>query len=313
MTLSTALWRPTSSRCAMSSPRQSNRPAACRPPVRPNVAYADLERLLANQIVLEAAQTALLPFGHVRQFDAARTRHQRLLRSGLYTEQVGLQLGVAILLRPEAQRECGKLIDHGDGQAVFGEVHRVDVDLARVASLDAHVLKLAGGVRREFVKPLFATGGTYHSAVVPFGEAERANQRALGSVALLAQDADLRFAAANRADGRPEAGQVHCPAGGKVLGVRLQQRASKEYVRLWRVLNLVGLGPPIGGEQLLPVRGVLVRQLFCCLGQHRRANAAHERKQSGEARQKGSQVQGVAKREKVRWLRTVSAGRSQAG
>src|SRR5207245_6363303 len=106
------------------------------------LAHADLERLLANQIVLEAVQAAILPFGHVRQVDAARARHQRLLRSGLYTEQVGLQLGVAILLRPEAQRKCGKLIDHGDGQAVFSEVHRVDVDLARIASLDAHMFKL---------------------------------------------------------------------------------------------------------------------------------------------------------------------------
>src|SRR5207302_720870 len=277
------------------------------------LAHADLERLLANQIVLEAAQAAILPFGHVRQVDAARARHQRLLRSGLYTEQVGLQLGVAILLRPDLQRERGKLIDHGDGQAVFGEVHSIDVGLARIASLDAHMFKLAGGVRREFVKPFFAAGRAYDPAVIPLGEAERADQRALGSVALLAQDADLRFAAANRADGRPEAGQIHCPAGGKVLGVRLQQRASKEYVRLWRVLNLVGLGPPIGGEQLLPVCGVLVRQLYRCLGQHRCANAAHEGKQSGEARQTGSQVQGVAKREKVRWLRTVSAGRFQAG
>src|SRR5207244_13523300 len=103
-------------------------------------------------------------------------------------------------------------------------------------------------VRREFVKPFFAAGRAYDPAVVPFGEAERADQRALGSVALLAQDADLRFAAANRADGRAEAGQVHCPAGGKVLSVRLQQRASKEFVRLWCVLNLVRLGPPLRGE-----------------------------------------------------------------
>ena len=39
MTLSIALWRPTSSRTIRSSPAASNSPVACRPPVRSNVGW----------------------------------------------------------------------------------------------------------------------------------------------------------------------------------------------------------------------------------------------------------------------------------
>src|SRR6266849_7443793 len=100
-------------------------------------------------------------------------------KCGLHAQQVELQLGVSVLLRPEIQGNGSQLLDHRDGKPVLGKVHCLDVDLAGVASLDAHVLELAGCVSRQLLKPLLPAARTDDLAVVPLRQAKRADQRAL--------------------------------------------------------------------------------------------------------------------------------------
>ena len=61
MTLSSALWRPTSSRIATRRPSVSNRPAACSPPVRSKAAWA-ARSASGSEVITERATTGR-PFG----------------------------------------------------------------------------------------------------------------------------------------------------------------------------------------------------------------------------------------------------------
>src|SRR5713101_510875 len=186
-------------------------------------------------------------------------------KSGLHAQQVELQLGVAVLLRPEIQGNRGKLIHNWDGKPVLGEVHGLDVHLAGVAGLDAHVLELAGCVSCQLLKPLLPAARADDLAVVPLRQAERANQGALGPMALLAQNSHLRLPRAHRAGRRPEAGQFDLSAAGEMFGVGLQERPGKKQMRLRRSFDHVTFALPISGKQVVPVVRLLALQFLCSL------------------------------------------------
>ena len=82
---------------------------------------------------------------------------------------------------PEVENDRGQFIDFGDGAAVLGEVDRLEVDAAGVTRFDADVRKFFGGVDGKFVFVFFAAVGAMQAAVLPFGEAEAAEEESLAA------------------------------------------------------------------------------------------------------------------------------------
>lgn len=46
-----------------------------------------------------------------------KTRHYK--RSWLSAQEIGLETGIAVLVRPECERNRSEVVDQGDGVAVF--------------------------------------------------------------------------------------------------------------------------------------------------------------------------------------------------
>lgn len=69
------------------------------------------------------------------------------------TNDVGLELVIAVLGRPEVQGKAGQLIDFGNGKRIASQVYQRKVGSACVARLKAQVRELRGG---EAGKPGFS-------------------------------------------------------------------------------------------------------------------------------------------------------------
>src|SRR5713226_7081306 len=179
-TLSTALWRPTSSRSATISPRVSNSPAACKPPVRPKIACASQALRQATQDLrvepqvrvgrLDAANPYLLD-GSLAANAAARRRKEIPLRLLEVERRLALELDldhVAAVLLAGALLERADLLVAPDqpfgieeprgqlevmagGPHGHGERELTDADLQRLLA-DQVILEAA------------------HAAVLPFGD-----------------------------------------------------------------------------------------------------------------------------------------------
>jgi len=108
---------------------------------------------------------------------------------GSHPEQVGIEFGVSVFLRPKTERDGGKFVDDGIGETVLGEVYRFDVGVASIATLDPNVSKGFRGVNRKLGMVFLAATGTYDAAELPFGEAEATEQVAAGAIAQLAEHA----------------------------------------------------------------------------------------------------------------------------
>src|SRR5579863_9357945 len=103
---------------------------------------------------------------HARSF----TSPEKRLRSGLrhqewagtarattlHSEKVWVQLGVAVLLRPQVERSGSEFVDYRLGAAILREVDRLNVGLADIAAFHANVVEVAGRVDREFLVVLLA-------------------------------------------------------------------------------------------------------------------------------------------------------------
>jgi hypothetical protein len=113
-----------------------------------------------------------------------------------HSEQVGMEFGVSMFLRPEVERDGGEFVDQRVGKAVLGEVDGFDVGLAGVAALDANVGEFFSGIDGKFGVVFLAASGADDAAELPFREAKAAEQAAATSVTLLAQNAARRFAIA---------------------------------------------------------------------------------------------------------------------
>ena len=95
-----------------------------------------------------------------------------------------------MFLRPEVEGDGSEFVDQRVSQAVFRQVGGLDVDMASVATLDAHIRKLGSGVNREFGLIFLSAGRTYDAAELPFTETEATKQVTAGAVPLLAEDAE---------------------------------------------------------------------------------------------------------------------------
>ena len=89
---------------------------------------------------------------------------------------------------PQVQNDRGQFIHFGDGAAVPGKVDGLEIDAAGVARFDADVRKLFSGVDGKLFLVFFAAVGTQEAAILPFGEAEAAEQKSLAAVAFRAED-----------------------------------------------------------------------------------------------------------------------------
>src|SRR6266496_2457006 len=104
----------------------------------------------------------------------------------LHSQQIALQFGVAVLAGPQIERSRSEFVDHWLGAAVFREVDGLEVCLAGIATFHANVVEVAGRKDREILVVLLAASGTYDSAKLPFGKAERADHRSRTAIPHLA-------------------------------------------------------------------------------------------------------------------------------
>jgi hypothetical protein len=110
-----------------------------------------------------------------------------------------VDFGVAVFSCPQIEWNCCQFVDQRVGEAVFREVHGLDVDLTSVAALDPHVRELLRGRHRKSGLVFLSASGTDNAAEFPFTKTETADQAAAGAVALRAQDGDGGLAMAERA------------------------------------------------------------------------------------------------------------------
>src|SRR6185503_20720352 len=78
--------------------------------------------------------------------------------------QVGLELVIALLCRPDVQRKSGQFIDLGNGTRIASQVDQRKVGTARVACLEAQVREFRGAEAgkpgfRRLVAPGATTSG----------------------------------------------------------------------------------------------------------------------------------------------------------
>ena len=78
---------------------------------------------------------------------------------------------------PQVKDDRGQFIHFGDGAAVLSEVDGFEIDAAGIARFDANVRKFFGGVDGKLFLVVFAAVGTQEAAILPFGEAEAAEQK----------------------------------------------------------------------------------------------------------------------------------------
>lgn len=73
-------------------------------------------------------------------------------------KHIGLHLNVAVLLRPEVQRNGCKLVHHRHGASILGKIDCLDITAAGVARFYANVTELIGCVDGELSGVLLSTG-----------------------------------------------------------------------------------------------------------------------------------------------------------
>ena len=142
-----------------------------------------------------------------------------------------MQFRVAVVGGPQVQGYGRQFVYYRDCMAVFCEINSFDICAASVASFDADVRELPGGINREFVDVLFATGGADNSAVVPFGGAQGANQRALPAIAFRPQHAHEWLRGAQGTDLRRGVDWGMRGVVRKILGVGLKKHRGKQPLR----------------------------------------------------------------------------------
>src|ERR671912_2273789 len=119
------------------------------------------------------------------------------------TDEVQLDLRVAVLARPHVQRRRRDFVHQRDGEAEPRQVNSLDVMQAGVAGFDSDVLELRRLKITELRRSLLAAVSTDDTPERPGGEARRADQAPppafrprLGGL----KEADLRLAPAERAE-----------------------------------------------------------------------------------------------------------------
>ena len=159
-----------------------------------------------------------------------------------------MEFGVSVLLRPQTERDGSEFVDERVGEAVFGEVDRLDVGLANVAALDANVGKLGSGVDRKLGVVLLTASRADDAAELPFGQAETAHQAAAAAVTLLAQHAQRRVATTEGTQQRRVALQSQRSAGPGEFRVGLKKSKHEEVLRVGGRVDVI----PAFGEQVSP-------------------------------------------------------------
>src|SRR5207244_12347247 len=136
-------------------------------------------------------------------------------------QEVRLQLRVPLLYRPKTPRDRRKFIYYRDGVAVLGQIDRLNVVAAGVASLDSDVVELVCRVNDKLFDVFFSTGRTQHALKVPFVRTKTANERTLSSITLLPQDASLRLPSTKRTNRKQVVGRPLLHAIGEICRRRL--------------------------------------------------------------------------------------------
>ena len=120
MTLSSALWRPTSSRTRVSSPVGVNRPVACRPPVRSNVRLRRAQALgqRADDVRRHERAVAQRLGGHLDRVDRGLPAHAAGRRHGeVALHETGLERPAEMdghdVIGLLAQLDVGAVLDLG--------------------------------------------------------------------------------------------------------------------------------------------------------------------------------------------------------
>src|ERR1700730_2325043 len=146
----------------------------------------------------------------------------------LHSEKIVVQLGVAVLARPEIERSGGKFVDDRFGAAVLCQIDSLDIGFAGLATFHANVVEVAGSVDRELLVVLFAAPRTHDAAKLPLGETETTNHGSRATVAHLAQDAERGFAMAVRTQGVGSMARRQRGSGPQQFGVGLEESLGED-------------------------------------------------------------------------------------
>ena len=132
-------------------------------------------------------------------------------------------------MRPQTEGHSGKVVDDGDGVAVFGQIDRTKKIFAGLACLDADVRELLGDIHRKLLLFIFPAVGAKNPAELPFLAAKRTVQEALSAVSFLPEDAKQgQGIASGTAIGRQREGRGKHGARYK-LGARLKEGARQKF------------------------------------------------------------------------------------
>ena len=109
-----------------------------------------------------------------------------------------MQFGVAMLTRPEIERNGCQFVYERLGAPIFREIDALNICLAGVARLDPNVIEFASREHREMLVVLLAASRTNDPPKLPFGEAEGTNHRSRTPIAQRAQHTENRLSIAER-------------------------------------------------------------------------------------------------------------------
>src|SRR6266540_1018621 len=129
------------------------------------------------------------------------------LRQMLQSDEIQLDLLIAVVACPQIERRACHLVNERDGHAEPRTIHRLDIPPTGLARIEPQMLEGRRLKVREFVLVLFAAPCTDHAAERPQSETGPALQRTSGAIAAggFVENGNLRRAAAERASilGRP--------------------------------------------------------------------------------------------------------------
>src|SRR5207248_2798306 len=94
------------------------------------------------------------------------------------SDQVQLDLRVAVFARPDVERRARDFVDERHGEPEPREVDAFQIVTAGVAGVDTKMIEIGGVEVSELAFVFFAAADAQHAADRPFGEAGRALQRA---------------------------------------------------------------------------------------------------------------------------------------
>src|SRR4029450_11397713 len=98
-----------------------------------------------------------------------------------HTRQIRLNFTIALLARPEIERNCGQFIDERDKSRVFCQVNGFEVAPASVTAFDSHAWDPLCGVVGEFVRINLEAGGARDALKGPDVAAIAAHQESTSS------------------------------------------------------------------------------------------------------------------------------------